>query len=191
MSAEDGSMLWRVPWPRGATAVIPTPIFDNGYLYLCSGYKAGSKLVKIGADYSVEEVWDEEHEVMSNHHGGVVLIDGHVYGFSDTRDGGLVCQNMLSGERVWNQREMPSMAKGAVFAAGGMLYCLSENDGMVTLVEATTSGYTPKGQFKLEPQSDQRHVKGKIWSHPLVIGGRLYLRDQELIHCYDVSAEGS
>jgi outer membrane protein assembly factor BamB len=191
VAAEDGKVLWRVPWPRGGTAVIPTPIFKDGYLYMCSGYKAGSKLAKIGPDYGVEEIWDEEHEVMSNHHGGVVLIDGHVYGFSDTRDGGLVCQNFMTGERVWAQREMPSMAKGSVFAAGGMLYCLSENDGMMTLVEATTDGFSSKGQFKLEPQSDQRHVKGKIWSHPLVIGGKLYLRDQELIHCYDVSAGGS
>lgn len=191
VSAKDGKVLWRVPWPRGGTAVIPTPIFKDGYLYMCSGYKAGSKLAKIGPEYEVDVVWDEEHEVMSNHHGGVVLIDGHIYGFSDTRDGGLVCQNFMTGEGVWNQRQMPSMAKGSVFAAGGMLYCLSENDGMVTLVEASPAGFESKGQFQLEPQSDQRHVKGKIWSHPLVIGGRLYLRDQELIHCYDVSAEGS
>ena len=191
VAAEDGKVLWRVPWPRGGTAVIPTPIFKDGYLYMCSGYKAGSKLVKIGSDYGVEQVWDEEHEVMSNHHGGLILIDDHVYGFSDTRDGGLVCQNFMTGERVWAQREMPSLAKGSVFAAGGMLYCFSENDGMVTLVEATSDGFNSKGQFKLDPQSDQRHVKGKIWSHPLVIGGKLYLRDQELIHCYDVSASGS
>ena len=186
VAAEDGKVLWTVAWPRGATAVIPTPIFKDGYLYITSGYKAGSKLAKIGPDNEVEVVWDDE-EVMMVHHGGVVEIDDHVYGFSDTREGGLVCQDFMTGKKVWNQREMPSMAKGAVFAADGMLYCLSENDGMVTLVEATPKGYSAKGQFKLEPQSDQRHVKGKIWSHPLVIGGKLYLRDQELIHCYDVS----
>ena len=136
------------------------------------------------SDNSVEEVWDEENEVMSNHHGGVVLIDGHVYGFSDVREGGgLVCQDFMTGERVWNER----MGKGSVFAAGGMLYCLSEGDGTVSLVEATSKGFSQQGQFTLEPQSDKRHVKGKIWSHPLVIGGKLFLRDQELIHCYDVS----
>lgn len=187
VSAEDGTVLWRVPWSRGATAVIPTPIFKDGYLYLCSGYKAGSKLVKIGTDNSVEEVWDDEHEVLSNHHGGLVLIDDHVYGFSDTREGGLVCQEFMTGEKAWNQRETPSMAKGSVFAADGMLYCLSETDGMVSLVEATPKGFSQQGQFKLEPQSEQRHIKGKVWSHPLVIGGKLFLRDQELIHCYDVS----
>ncbi len=186
VSAADGKLLWSVSWPRGGTAVIPTPIFKDGYLYLTSGYKAGSKLAKIGPKNEVEVVWDDE-EVMMVHHGGVVEIDGYIYGFSDTREGGLVCQDFMTGEKVWNQREMPSMAKGAVFAADGMLYCLSENDGMVTLVEATSKGYSAKGQFKLEPQSDQRHVKGKIWSHPLVVGGKLYLRDQELIHCYNVS----
>lgn len=186
VSAEDGKLLWSVSWPRGATAVIPTPIFKDGYLYITSGYKAGSKLAKIGPNNEVEVVWDDE-DVMMVHHGGVVEIDGYVYGFSDSKEGGLVCQNLMTGEKVWNQRDMPSMAKGAVFAADGMLYCLSENDGMVTLVEATPKGYSEKGQFKLEPQSDQRHVKGKVWSHPLVIDGKLYLRDQELIHCYDVS----
>jgi len=187
VAADDGRVLWRVEWPRGATAVIPTPIFEDGYLYNTAAYNAGSSLAKIGEDYSVEKVWDDENETMSNHHGGVVKIRDHVYGFSKTRKGGLVCQDFMTGESVWNHREMPSMGNGSVFAADGMLYCLSEEDGMVTLVEATPKGYSEKGQFKLEPQSDQRHVKGKIWSHPLVIGGKLYLRDQEFIHCYDVS----
>ena len=60
-------------------------------------------------------------------------------------------------------------------------------DGTVTLVEATPDGFSQKGQFKLSPQSDNRHIKGKVWTHPVVIGGKLFLRDQEFVHCYDVS----
>ena len=67
-----------------------------------------------------------------------------------------------------------------------MFYCLSEKDGTVALVEASTEGWKEKSRFTLAPQTERRKPAGKIWTHPVVIGGRLYLRDQELIHCYDV-----
>jgi outer membrane protein assembly factor BamB len=180
VNAETGVELWRSPWPRGKTAVIPTPIVDGNRVYISSGYGAGSKLVEFkGA--TATDLWDNSE--MKNHHGGVIKLDTSLYGFSD--GGGLVCQDWGTGMVTWNEKSQ-FLQKGAVHLADGMLYCLNESDGTVSLVEASPKGFNLKGQFKLDPQSPNRNPKGAVWTHPLVIGGKLYLRDQEFISCYDV-----
>jgi outer membrane protein assembly factor BamB len=180
LDPETGALLWKSDFP-GRVAVIPTPIDGgNGLIYVTSGYGVGCKLVRIGADgKSVETVY--ENKVMKNHHGGVVLVDGHVFGHSD--GAGWLCQSLKTGEEVWAFKEF---GKGAVHYADGMLYCLDERSGTVALAEASTSGWKEKGRFKLEPLSQQRHKNGGIWPHPVVLNGRLYLRDQEYLYCYDV-----
>ena len=178
---DDGKLLWKSDFP-GRTAVIPTPIYHDNHVYVTAGYGAGCKLVKLSADNEATEVYSNKEIV--NHHGGVILLDGHVYGHSD--QGGWVCQNFKTGARVWADR---SLGKGAIAYADGKFYCQAENDGTVVLIDATTSGWKENGRFKLEAQSAQRNPKGKVWTHPVVTGGRLYLRDQEFISCYDVKAK--
>ncbi|MFT5469830.1 MAG: outer membrane protein assembly factor BamB [Verrucomicrobiales bacterium] len=181
VSAEDGDVLWKSEWPRGRTAVIPTPIVDGNRVYITSGYGAGSKLVEIADDWETKDVWDNTE--MKNHHGGVIKVGGYVYGFSDGP--GLSCQSWETGELVWNQKER-SINKGSIQIADGLIYCLNEGDGVCTIVGASPDGFVEKGSFKLDPQSEKRNPKGRVWTHPVVIGGKLYLRDQELISCYDV-----
>jgi outer membrane protein assembly factor BamB len=184
VDAENGEVIWTSEWPDGRTAVIPTPIYSDGHVYITSAYGAGCKLVKIEGG-EAEDVY--ENKDMENHHGGVVLVDGHIYGFTDGKKGNLVCQDMMTGEQKWMHREDRTLAKGAVHAADGMLYCLDENEGDVWLVEASPSGFKEKGHFKLPRQTELREgTKGKIWSHPVVINGKLYLRDNDLVFCYDV-----
>ncbi|MCC6231142.1 MAG: PQQ-like beta-propeller repeat protein [Verrucomicrobiales bacterium] len=174
----SGKVLWQHEWP-GRVAVIPTPIYHDGHVYVSSGYGVGCMLLKLGADQSVTKVYD--NKVMKNHHGGVILVGEHLYGHSDGP--GWVCQKFLTGEEVWADK---SLGKGAVHYADGMLYCLDEGSGEVAMVEASPKGWLEKGRFKLDPQTTQRNPQGRIWTHPVVVNGRLYLRDQELIHCYDV-----
>jgi outer membrane protein assembly factor BamB len=181
VAAEDGKLLWSSPW-EGKTAVIPTPIVDGNEIYVTSGYGVGCKLVKVGSDFSTEDVWI--NKTMKNHHGGVVKVGDKLYGFSD--GGGLICQDWASGEMVWNEKGQYT-SKGSVHVADGHLYALNEGDGTLILAEVSPDGYKQKGQFTLDPQSPNRNPKGKVWTHPLVIGGKLYLRDQEYIVCYDVS----
>lgn len=181
VAAEDGKLLWSSPWD-GKTAVIPTPIVDGNEIYVTSGYGVGCKLVRVNSDFSTEDVWI--NKTMKNHHGGVIKVGDYLYGFSD--GGGLICQDWKSGEMVWNEKGRFT-TKGSVHVAGGNLYALNEGDGTLTLAEATPDGFNQKGQFQLDPQSPNRNPKGKIWTHPLVIGGKLFLRDQEFIVCYDVS----
>jgi outer membrane protein assembly factor BamB len=182
LAARDGSVLWTADWP-GETAVIPTPIFHDGHVYVTAGYAVGCKLIKVGANNQASEVYFSK--LMQNHHGGVLLKDGHIYGHSD--QSGWTCQNFKTGEKVW--AEKGALGKGAVTCADGMLYCLAEKDGTVVLAEASPKGWQEHGRFKLEAQSSLRSNRGKIWTHPVVAGGRLYLRDQELLSCYDVKAK--
>lgn len=183
VSAEDGSLLWSSGW-GGKTAVIPTPVVDGNEVYVTSGYGVGSKLVAVDSTNNASDVWI--NTTMKNHHGGVVKVGDHVYGFSD--GGGLMCQDWKSGEMTWNEKDRFT-TKGSVHVAEGNLYALNEEDGTITLAAATPKGFEQKGQFQLEPQSSNRNPKGKVWTHPVVIGGKLFLRDQEYIVAYDVKAK--
>lgn len=180
VNPEDGEVLWTAYFP-GRVAVIPTPIYSNGYLYVTAGYGIGCRLLKLGGK-EPEVVY--ENNTMVNHHGGVILVDGKLYGHSDK--GGWKCQDFMTGEEVWKSE---AMGKGAVGFAAGHLVCLDEKTGDVALVEASPTGWKEKSRFKLSPQTEQRKPQGRIWVHPVIVNGKLYLRDQELIFCYDVQAK--
>ncbi len=183
VDAENGDVIWSSPF-EGKTAVIPTPIVDGNQVYVTAGYGVGSKLVEIDSNNNASDVW--KNTTMKNHHGGVVKVGDHLYGFSD--GGGLIAQDWETGDMTWNEKGQFT-TKGSVHVAEGKLYALNEDDGTLILAEATPDGFEQHGQFKLEPQSENRNPKGKVWTHPLVIDGKLYLRDQEIIVCYDVKAK--
>lgn len=179
---ETGEVLWSAPWP-GRVAVIPTPIVSGDTVYATAGYGCGCMLVKLDNEFKPEVLYD--NKVMSNHHGGVILLDGHVYGHSDGK--GWTCQELATGESVWRERDV--LDKGSIAYADGRFYCLGEESGELALIEATTEGWKEQGKFKLEPQSELRSPRGRIWTHPVIADGKLYLRDQQLLYCYDVKAE--
>lgn len=175
--SKAGKVLWKTDFP-GDVAVIPTPIHKDGQIYVTAGYKVGSKSVKVDGS-NVTEVYSNKD--MQNHHGGVILVDGKLYGFSDK--GGWTCQDFKTGEIAWQDK---GVGKGAVAYADGMLYCQSEKDGTIALVKASDKGWEMVSSFKLQAQTSQRAPDGRIWTHPVISNGKLYLRDQEFISCYDV-----
>lgn len=182
LDADTGEILWQTDWP-GRVAVVPTPIFFDGHVYVSSGYGVGCDLFRIDEDGTVESVYDDAaKKIMKNHHGGVILIDGHVYGYSDRV--GWVCQELMSGKMVW--RERGALGKGSLCYADGRLYCIEKDGGEVVLAAASPEGWEEHGRFKLSPQTELRKPKGRIWTHPVVANGKLFLRDQELLFCYDV-----
>ena len=180
--AEDGQLLWQADWP-GRTAVVPTPIYGNGHVYVTAGYGAGCKLLKIESDNNVTEVYSNLE--MQNQHGGVILVGDFLYGYSDK--GGWICQEFLTGETVWRERR--KLGKGAVAYADGKLYCISEREGTVALLAASADSFRELSRFTLEPQTELRRPQGRIWTHPVIAGGRMYLRDQELLFCFDVKGK--
>ena len=179
LNPASGNVLWKSDWP-GQTAVIPTPIEKDGYVYITSGYGVGCKLVKLDGAGDPTDVY--VNKTMKNHHGGVVLIGDHLYGYSDGV--GWICQDFLTGELVWNERG--ALGKGALTYADGRLYLVEEREGIVALIDASPEGWNERGRFTLSPQTEQRSPSGRIWTHPVVANGRLYLRDQELLMSYDI-----
>ena len=175
----DGEVHWSIPWP-GSTAVVPTPIISGDLIYVTSGYGAGCKLIRLEGDRRAEEVYKNKR--MVNHHGGVILFEGHVYGYSDGK--GWVSQELTTGKFAW--REKDALGKGAIAYADRRFYCLTEDSGEVALIDASPTKWKEHGRFTLEPQSSQRKPRGGIWVHPVIVDGRLYLRDQEYVYCYDV-----
>jgi hypothetical protein len=180
VDARNGTQLWLSDWP-GKTAVIPTPIQKGNEVFVSSGYGVGCKQVRIAADNAVSDVWTNTN--MINHHGGVILRGDHLFGYSDKA--GWSCLDWKTGEVKWADK---SLGKGAIHCADGMFYLLEESSGVVVLIDASSQGWTERSRFKIEPQTTQRKPDGKVWTHPVVSNGRLYLRDQELIHCYDIRA---
>jgi hypothetical protein len=98
----------------------------------------------------------------------------------------MVCQNLMTGEQVWSD-DKKNGSKGAVACADGMLYCLEEESGDCFLVEATSAGYKEVSRFKMDPQTTQRNPQGRIWTHPVIANGKLYLRDQDVVSCYEIT----
>ena len=179
---ESGDVLWTVPW-SGSTAVVPTPVLWEDCVYVTSGYGAGCMLVRVDEDFSTDVVYD--NKLISNHHGGVVLLDGHIFGHSNSK--GWTCQDVATGEKVWLERR--ALEKGAIAYADGRFYCLGEDTGTVVLIAATSAGWEEHGRFTIEPQSELRKPRGRVWTHPVIANGRLYLRDQELLYCFDVRSK--
>jgi outer membrane protein assembly factor BamB len=128
---------------------------------------------------------------MKNNHGGVVLVGGNVYGFSDGL--GWVCQDLKTGKLHWDDRTTLEGGSGAIVAADGRFYLYSD-EGQVVLLEPSDKEFTEHGRFPI-PEKSKLHkmrttsVSAKTWAHPVVANGRLYVRDCELIFCYDVRAK--
>jgi outer membrane protein assembly factor BamB len=179
VQADNGSVLWRAP-RHGETATVPTPIFYQDDVYVSSGYGVGCNLFhigKAGESYQAAQVY--ANKVMVNHHGGVVRVGDYLYGYSDGK--GWVCQEFKTGRLVWRDK---GVGKGSLTCADGHLYLRSEGgDGAVALVEASPQGYRETSRFDQPDRSRE-----PSWSHPVIAGGRLYLRDQDVLLSYNVSA---
>jgi outer membrane protein assembly factor BamB len=179
ISAKDGSVLWKA-LRQGAIAVVPTPVVAGNEVYVTSGYGAGCSFFKVtmtDGKFSADRVY--ANHVMVNHHGGVVRVGDYIYGYSDGK--GLTCQNARTGAALW--AEKAAINKGSASYADGKLYCREEDTGTVVLVDAVSGGYTEKGRFKQPDRAEE-----KAWSHPVIANGKLYIRDQDLLLCYDIKA---
>ena len=182
--ASDGKFLWGYNGVANKTANIPTPLVSGDFIFCSTGYQTGSALLKLTKDgdgVKAEEQYFLEATKLQNHHGGMVLRDGYVYCGHKHNNGLPICVELETGKVVWGGEERgPGSGSAAVTYADGNLIFRYQS-GEVALIEASPSGYKLKGSFKPE------FVGGKpCWAHPVVIGGRLYLRDQDKLMCYDV-----
>jgi outer membrane protein assembly factor BamB len=173
----DGKPLWKYTAPANGTANCCSPIIDGNLIYASSGYGVGGGLAKVTLSGSVqvaEEVYFGKK--LACHHGGIVKVGDYMYSCSS---GTVICMEFATGDIVWQAR---GAGKGAICYADGMLYMLGEGHN-VALAEATPESYNEAGKFKIESHGRP------AWAHPIVTGGKLYIRDQESLSVYDVSAK--
>jgi outer membrane protein assembly factor BamB len=174
--ASDGKLMFRYPNAANNVANITTPVFSDNKVFFTSAYDTGGGLLDLtvqNGEVKAKEVYFTRE--MKNHHGGVVLVDGYLYGFNDSI---LACIEFATGKQMWRNR---SVGKGSVIFADGHLYLQGENN-VVGLAAATPSGYQEKGRFTIPD-------KGlPSWAHPVVTDGRLYVRNQDTLVAYDIKA---
>jgi outer membrane protein assembly factor BamB len=174
--ASDGKLMWRYQPVANNTANVATPIFSDNKVFYTSDYGTGGALLALTAqsgEVKAQPIYATRE--MQNHHGGVVLVNGYLYGFNNTI---LTSLEFATGKVMWRNR---SVGKGSLTYADGNLYILGE-DNIVGLAEATPTGYLEKGRFRIADQS------WPSWAHPVVSGGRLYIRNQGTLACYDIRA---
>ena len=175
--ASDGKLMFRYDRAANRVANITTPVFFENKVFFTSAYDTGAGLVNLNAQngtVSASEAYFTRE--MNNHHGGVVLLNGYLYGFDDSI---LTCLEFATGKRMWRDR---SVGKGSVTVADGDLYIQSESN-MLALAAASPTGYQEKGRFSIAD-------KGlPSWAHPVVSGARLYVRNQDSVMAYDVKGK--
>ncbi len=183
VAAKDGKFLWLNPHAANNTANCSTPIYRDHHVFVAAGYGKGGRLIKLTTTSNgveATEVYSTAN--MKNHHGGVILVGDYLYGFDDP--GLFNCLDFKTGELKWSNR---SVGKGSLVYADGHFIVRSER-GPVALVEATPTGYVEKGRFTPPSDSDPglEPDATRTWPHPVVAGGRLYLRHHNILLCYDL-----
>jgi outer membrane protein assembly factor BamB len=186
--AKDGKLLWKVGELGRNVAVIPTPIVADGHVFFTAGYNAGCecyKLEKDGEGTKATLVYTK-NKALQNHHGNVVRIGNYVYGHSDSGGLELVCLDYKKGgDAVWTKK-LPG--KWSVTSAGAHLYFYCDQNGKLARVKATEKGYEEEGTLTIPATSKIRSAtQGKVWAHPVIADGKLFLRDYELLYVYDLS----
>ena len=181
--ASDGVFLWGYNKVANHVANIPTPIVSGDFVFGSSGYQTGAALLKLAktADgVSATEVYFVDGKTFQNHHGGYVLVDGHIYGGHGHRNGLPICVELATGTVKWGgQIRNDGVGSAAIAYADGHVYYRYEN-GMVILVEATPTGYKEKGKMQVETSNLA------AWSYPVITGGKLYLREKDSLFVYDL-----
>jgi outer membrane protein assembly factor BamB len=179
VEASTGRFLWRYPFTNRRENNIPTPIYTKGYVFATTGYGGGSVLLKLlqeGTNVSVSCVWASTE--LDNAHGGVVLVDGLVYGASHEKPA-WVCLDVMTGVPRYREK---GIGMGSLTYADGMLYCLAER-GTMALVTCTPERYGIVSRFELPKEGE-----GMFWAHPVVCSGRLYIRHADRLYAYEVKA---
>jgi outer membrane protein assembly factor BamB len=178
VNADNGELLWRLKHESYADENVMTPIFHDGQVFI-SSLKAGSVKWKLNVKdgkASLEELWRTQE--LDCHHGGALLVNGNIHGNSTFRNSkSWICLDWQTGEKKYMDK---GVGKGSLTYADGMLYTLSEN-GVMGLVRPTSKGYELVSSFDIP-----KGGKGNSWAHPVVCGGRLYIRHGDFLYVYKI-----
>jgi len=174
VSPKDGKLLWSNPFCARNTANCPTPAYEDGYVFWANGYGKGGICLKLsvsGGKVEAKEAWKTDEMVC--HHGGYVIINGYIYG---NHSNGWACLDLKTGKKMWYER---GVGKGSLTAADGKLFMFGEQGGRFGMAPATPDKFELKGQFQVSG-------KGPSWPHPVITGGRLFLRYSNNLYCFNI-----
>jgi outer membrane protein assembly factor BamB len=184
VAAADGKFLWKYDKPASRSGInCSTPIYQDGTVFAASAYGTGGGLVRLSREPSgamkAEEVYFTKR--MQNHHGGMIVVDGYLYGANGGNEGGwLLCLDFKTGKIMWDQRDagQRKAPKGSILLADGLFYYRCE-DGTMLLIEPNPKKYIERGRFGQPDRSAK-----PAWAHPVIANGKLYVRDQGVLLCY-------
>lgn len=171
------------------TAVIPTPIAFNDLVYHTSAYQAGSSAVRLELHQGIVKatpLYHEKKDSMENHHGGVVLKDGVIFGFSKSFRGVWMAQDVYTGKVLWTLK-IGKSTSGSIACADGLLFCYDDQEGTCYLVKPAKDQWQQMGKLTIKETTDFDRKRGAIWSHPVIAQGMLFIRDQEKIFVYRIA----
>lgn len=178
IAADAGQLRWQAPFVS-SVVVTTSPLVADGQILASAGGGTGSEAWRLLGRTEIESVY--ANKITKSLANGLCLYEAHLYGYSEGR--GWVCQEFASGRQAWTTK---AFERGSVLAVDGKLICLSEDAGLIALAEATPEAWRELRRFTLAPQSQLRKPSGRIWTQPVLSQGRLLIRDQEVLHCFDL-----
>ena len=176
-NADTGELLWRMEHSNKRKLNIANPVFQDGYVCISSGYGGGTVLIKLiyeGKKVTAKKVWFNDR--LDNHHGGIIYLDGYIYGTGHNKKGWF-CLDFKTGDTVYRDKDG---GKGSFMYADGMFYYLTEK-GMMNLVKPSPKSLEIVSSFQV-PEGG----KGPYWAHPVVCDGRLYIRHDDRLFVYKI-----
>jgi len=182
ISADTGKLLWRHEQPARYEVNASQPVYHDGHIAIFGTWGIGATLLKLTA-HGVETVWHTSE--LDNEHGGVVLVDGHLYGHADGnhKHRHWACLDWKTGKTMWTSDEFPGPRSASTLYADGMLYLTNEK-GVVALARVNPQKMEIVSQFEIPKQG-----KGPSWAHPVICDGRLYIRHGQFLYAYDIRSE--
>jgi outer membrane protein assembly factor BamB len=181
--ASDGQFLWGYNRVANGVANISTPLTRGNWVFASTGYQTGSALLELqrsGDGVAARELYFLDAKTLQSHHGGLVLVGNHVYAGHGHNKGFPICVDFITGKVAWGgDTRNAGTGSAAVMYADGRLYFRYEN-GVVLLIEASPGGYVEKGSFTIPD------VRDPSWAHLSIADGRLYVREQDNLYCYDI-----
>jgi outer membrane protein assembly factor BamB len=181
--AADGAFLWGYNRVANGVANIATPLVRANWVFASTGYQTGAVLLELqrsGDGVAARELYFLDSKTLQNHHGGLVLVGNHVYAGHGHNKGFPICVDFVTGKVAWGgDIRNAGTGSAAVMYADGRLYFRYEN-GVVVLIAATPEAYEERGSFTIP------EVRDPSWAHLAIADGRLYVREQDTLYCYDV-----
>ncbi len=187
VDASNADILWKVALPKPADLkwdliMCVTPLYHNGMVYITGGYDIGGLMIKVADDgKSAKIMWTDN--VLDVHHGGVVMVDGYIYGSNwlNNSTGNWCCIDWNTGKKMWEEKWN---CKGSIISAEGMLYIYDEKKGNVGLLKANPDKFDLISSFQVTQGSS-----GPFWAHPVIYNGILYLRHTNALMAYDIKTK--